>query len=229
MRHGWLGAFWAATLAVLRKDVRVELRSRELISTMGLFALLAVLIFSFALELDRQARLESVSGVLWVTVTFAALLGLNRSTAQERDSGNLDALLLAPVPRGALYAGKVIGTFVFTLFVGLVIAFISTVIYNVDVLRPGIVLALLFGSLGLSSVGTLLAAMTAQTRARESLLPIVMLPIALPMLLAAVRATTGMLVNTPVEEWASWLNILAVLVVVFTSLGLLFFDAIVEE
>jgi heme exporter protein B len=221
--------FVRAALAVFRKDTLTEMRSRELVGAMGLFALLAVLIFSFALELNRQARIESVSGVLWVTIVFASILGLNRSMALERDQGNLDGLLLAPIPRAAVFAGKLVGNFLFTLLVGLAVALVITVLFNVPLFGAGLLLLLVLGTLGFTTIGTLLAAMTVQTRARETLLPIVMLPVAVPMLLASVRASTIVLSGAPDEQWLPWLSILLVLNVIFLVLGLVLYEFVVEE
>lgn len=221
--------FFAAVMAVLRKDLQTELRSRELVGSMALFALLSILIFSFALELDRIARTEAVSGVLWVTVVFASVLGLNRSLVLERDQGSLDALLLAPVDRSAIYVGKFVGNFIFSLVVGLVLVVLMTVIYNVPMTREWLLLVLVLGTLGFSTVGTLLATMTVQTRARESLLQIVMMPVALPLLMSAVRATTGILNNAPASSWQSWVGILAVLDLMFLVTCFLLFEYVIEE
>jgi len=221
--------FWGAVLSIVRKDLRMELRSRELISSMGLFALLSILIFSFALELDRVARLEAISGVLWVTVVFASILGLNRSLAMERDQGNLDAMLLAPIDRTAIFIGKLVGNFIFALAVGLVLLPLMTVLYNVDLIRLWILAVLLLGTFGFSTIGTLLATMTVQTRARESLLPIVMLPIALPVLLAAVRASTNILNDNPIEDWIAWAQILLVIDFVYLGICFLLFEYVIEE
>jgi heme exporter protein B len=221
--------FWQAALSITRKDLRAELRSRELVNTMGLFALLSVLIFSFALELDRVARQEAVSGVLWVTVVFASILGLNRSMAMEREQGSLDALLMAPISRTAIFAGKLIGNFLFTLIVGLVLLPLMTILYSLPLVQGWILLVLLLGIAGFSTVGTLLATMTVQTRARESLLPIVMLPMALPVLLAAVRASTAILNSAPIEDWIAWPQILIVIDLIYLTLCFLLFDYVIES
>ncbi|MFN8527747.1 MAG: heme exporter protein CcmB [Anaerolineae bacterium] len=221
--------FLAAISAILQKDLRAELRGRELVGAMGIFALLAILIFSFALELDRQARTEVISGVLWVTVVFASILGLNRSLAMERDQGNLDALLLAPINRGAVFIGKLIGNFLFTLVISAILLPVMTVLYSVSLFDPFLLLTLLLGVMGFTTVGTLLATMTVQTRAREALLPIVMMPIALPILLAAVRASTGILNAAPQNDWLAWVQILFALDVVFTTMCFVLFEFVVEE
>lgn len=223
-------SFLAAAFAIFRKDIQAELRSRELVSTMGLFALLSILVFSFALELDRLARLEAISGVLWVTVVFAGILGLNRSMAMERENGGMDALLLAPISRGAVYAGKLAGNLAFTVLVAVLLLPIMALLYNQGaLLQPGVILVVLLGAFGFSAVGTVLAAMTIQTRARESLLSIVMLPIALPLLLSAVRATTALINGDSGNEWAGWAAVLAALDVVFLAVALLTFEFVIED
>ncbi|MCK6580977.1 MAG: heme exporter protein CcmB [Anaerolineae bacterium] len=221
--------FFKAALSIVRKDFLAELRSRELVGAMGLFVLLSVLVFSFALELNRQARAETVGGVLWVTVVFASILGLNRSMAMEREQGNFEALLIAPIDRAALYVGKLIGNYVFTVAVSLPLLVVMTVLYNVAVITPEVIGVLLLGAFGMTVVGTLLAAMTVQTRAREALLPIIMLPIVLPVLLAAVRATNAILSRAPLAQWSDWLLILVVLAVIYLVMCLLTFGFIVEE
>lgn len=221
--------FFAVVSAIIRKDLQAELRSRELVGSMGLFALLSILIFSFALELDRVARVEAVSGVLWVTIVFSSILGLNRSMAMERDQGNLEGLLIAPLDRGAIFVGKLVGNFLFTLTVGAVLLPIMTVLYNVTLISPLLIVTLLLGTLGFSTIGTLLAAMTVQTRAREALLPIVMMPVVLPMLLLAVRASTGIIDSAPEDQWLAFVQLLIVLDVVFLVMCFLLFDFVIEE
>ncbi len=221
--------FFQAVWAIVRKDLRTELRSRELVGSMVLFTLLSIMIFSFALELDRIAREEAVSGVLWVTIVFASILGLNRSLAMERDQGNLDAMLLAPVHRSAIFVGKLAGNYVFTLIVGLVLLPLMTILFNRPVLQPWLLVVMLIGILGFSTVGTLLATMTVQTRARESLLPIMMLPVVLPVLLAAVRASTNILTAAPTEEWIAWPQIIVVVDIIYLTLCILLFEYVIEE
>ncbi len=221
--------FLRTVISIIRKDFQAELRSRELVGSMGLFALLSVLIFSFALELDRNARTESISGVLWVTIVFASILGLNRSMAMERDQGNLDALLIAPISRSAIYCGKLVGNFVFTLVIGLLLLPLMTILYNVSIISGWLVVMLVLGTVGFTALGTLLAAMTVQTRSREALLPIVMMPVVLPLLLASVRASTSILNGTPQSDWIQWVQIVAVLDVIYFTMCFLLFEFVVEE
>lgn len=221
--------FLAVMLAIVQKDLRAELRSRELVATMLLFALLSILVFSFALELDRVARTEAVSGVLWVTLVFASILGLNRSMAMERENGSMDAMLLAPIDRSAIFLGKLAGNLIFTLVVGLLLLPLMTLLYNLNLLNQWLFLILLLGVLGICISGTLISAMTVQTRAREALLPIAMLPVVLPILLAAVNASNGSINATPFNDWRLWLQILGVVDVVYFVLSFLTFSYVVEE
>jgi len=221
--------FFRVVLAIVRKDLQTELRSRELVTTMGLFALMSILVFSFSLELDRVAREESVSGILWVTIIFASILGLNRSMSTEREGSTLDAMLLSPIDRAAIFVGKLIGNLVFTLIIGLVMLPIMTILFNFPLLNPYNVLTMILGIFGFSIVGTLLATMTVQTRARESLLPIALLPVALPLILAAVRASTGILNEAPISDWIGWLQILAIVDIIYLVLCYLMFAYVIEE
>jgi heme exporter protein B len=134
---------------IVRKDLRTELRSRELVSAMLVFTLLSVLIFSFALELDRLIREEIVGGVLWVTMVFTSILGLNRSLASELEQGALDAMMLAPIDRTAIYFGKMVGNFLFTLVVGLLLLPIMRVLYNLNLIDYRMILSVFLGVLGL--------------------------------------------------------------------------------
>jgi heme exporter protein B len=168
-------SFLKAVWAVVWKDLAAEMRSRELISAMLVFALLVILIFNFALELDAQARSTVTAGVLWVTFAFAGTLGLNRSMAMEKDRGCLDGLLLAPVDRSAIYFGKMIGNLLFMLIVEAIVLPVYSILYNTNLFMPGLVAVILLGSLGYVVVGTLLSSMAVQTRTRDVLLPILLL------------------------------------------------------
>src|SRR5690606_25361956 len=124
--------YWQAVGAIAWKDLRAEIRSRELINSMVLFTLMTVMVFSLALELDSDARQNVVAGVLWVTVVFAGMLGFSRSLASEQDRGSLDALLLAPIDRSALFFGKMIGNLLFVLVIAFVLMLLLTVMFNVS-------------------------------------------------------------------------------------------------
>ncbi len=218
-----------ATAAIVWKDLAAELRSRELLSSMLVFALLVILIFNFALELDARTRSTVTAGVLWVTFAFAGTLGLNRSMAVEKDRGCLDGLLLAPVDRSAIYFGKAIGNLMFMLLVEIIVLPLYSVLYNTNLFNPGLLLVIFLGSVGYIAVGTLLATMAVQTRTRDVLLPILLFPLVLPVLISAVRASTGFLGGAPLEEILPALNLLIVYDIIFIAAAFMVFDYIVEE
>lgn len=222
-------SFLQAVGAVVRKDLASEFRSRELLSAMFLFALLVILIFNFALELNARERGEITAGVLWVTFVFAGQLGLNRSMAIEKDRNCLDGLLLAPVDRSAIYFGKMLANLLFMLIVEAIVLPIYSILYNVNLFHPGLILVIILGSLGYVTIGTLLATMAVYARTRDILLPILLFPVVVPLLIAAVRASSAFLQNLSMEfVWPS-LNLLIVFNLIFIAVSYMTFDFIVEE
>jgi heme exporter protein B len=221
--------YWKAIAAITWKDLAAELRSRELLSAMLVFSLLVILIFNFALELDIKTRQSVTAGVLWATFAFAGTLGLNRSMAVEKDRGCLDGLLLAPVDRSAIYFGKVISNLVFMLIVEAIVLPVYSVLYNINLFRPGLLMVILLGSVGYTAVGTLLSSMAVQTRTRDVLLPILLFPVVVPILIAAVKASGGYLTGAGMDEILPWLNLLIAYDVIFTAIAFMVFDYVVEE
>ncbi len=222
-------SFVRTTLAVLWKDLAAEFRSRELLSAMLVFSLLVILIFNFALDLNPKARLAATPGVLWVTLTFAGTLGLNRSMAIEKDRGCMDGLLLAPVDRSAIYFGKMLSNLAFMLLVAVVVLPVYSLLYNINLLQPALLVTVALGSIGYIAVGTLLSAMSVQTRTREMLLPILLFPVLVPALIAAVKASDGILQALAFSDIRPWFNLLITYDVVFTAVAYMVFDYIVEE
>lgn len=224
-----LRRFLRATLAIIGKDLAAEMRSREIISSMLVFALLVIFIFNFALELNTQVRSEVTSGVIWVTLAFAGTLGLNRSMAMEKDRGCLDGLLLAPVDRTAIYFGKTLANFLFMLLVAAIVLPLYSLFYNQNLFIPGLWLVILLGSLGYVGTGTLLSSMAVQTRTRDILLPILLFPVIIPVLVAAVKASSAYLQAAAFVDILPWLTLLVVYDIVFLSLAFMVFDFVVEE
>lgn len=215
--------------AVVWKDLRTEFRSVETLSAMLVFAMLSIVLFSFALEFDRTGRAASAAGVLWVTLIFAGTLGLGRSLGREKDQGCLDGLLLAPVDRSVLYFGKLIGNFIFMMVVAIILLPLLTVLFDASFFKPLIVPVLLLGILGYAGVGTLISSMSVYSRGREVMLPILLLPIALSILIPAVRATRGLLEGAAFGELTTWFNMLLVINVIYITLAYMLFDYVVEE
>ena len=222
-------SFLKAILAIVWKDLRAEFRSFELVSSMLVFSLLVILIFNFALELDIKTRQTVTAGVLWSTFAFAGTLGLNRSMSIEKDRGCMDGLLLAPVDRSAIYFGKFISNLAFMLLVETFVLPIYSLLYNTNLFQPGLLAVILLGSIGYTAVGTLLAAMSVQTRTRDVLLPILLFPVAFSVLLAAVKASGGFLSNSELTEILLPINLLIAYDVIFIAVAFMVFDMVVEE
>jgi heme exporter protein B len=223
------GSFVKAISAIVWKDILAEYRSLELVSAMSVFSLLVIIIFNFALDLDIKTRQTVTAGVLWSTFAFAGTLGLNRSMSVEKDRGCLDGLLLAPVDRSAIYFGKAISNLVFMLIVEVVVLPVYSVLYNINLFQPGLLMVILLGSIGYVAVGTLLATMSVQTRTRDILLSILLFPVILPVLLPAIIASNGFLAGLELEEILFPLGILVAYDIIFIAVAFMVFDNVVEE
>ena len=215
--------------AIVAKDLTTEMRSREMLSSMGAFAVLVIFVFAFAFDLRVAKAAPVAPGVLWVIITFAGMLGLNRSLAIEFDRGSFDGLRLSPIDRSAIFVAKALGNFIFMSAVEALILPLFVVFFNLPFLKPMILVAVVLGTAGFAAVGTLLAAMANSTRLREVMLPILMLPVALPALLAAVKCTEGALDDAPIELWGNWLGLLIAYDLALGGIALLTFDFIVED
>ena len=216
--------------AIIAKDIAAELRTREMLSSMGVFAILVIIVFNFALELTERQIVETATpGALWVTIIFAGMLGLNRSLSVELDKGCLDGLLLTPVDRSAIFFGKALGNALFMLIVEAIVLPLFVVFFNVPLVQPWVILIVVLGTLGFAGVGTLLSSMAVNTRAREVMLPILLFPVAMPELIAAVKATSGAMMGLPVREWQQWLSLLIVFDAVLIAVSFMVFEYVVEE
>jgi heme exporter protein B len=216
--------------AIVAKDIAAELRTREMLSSMGVFAILVIIVFNFALELTERQIVETATpGALWVTIIFAGMLGLNRSLAVELDKGCLDGLLLTPVDRSAIFFGKALGNALFMFIVEIMVLPLFVVFFNVPLVQPWVIVIVVLGTLGFAGVGTLLSSMAVNTRAREVMLPILLFPVAMPELIAAVKATGGAMAGLPVSDWQHWLSLLIVFDLILVTVSFMVFEYVVEE
>jgi heme exporter protein B len=219
--------FFEQTLAILWKDVRYELRSKQTWIGMGLFAIIVLVIFNFAFDLRVDNVAAVAPGALWVAFVFASILGLGRTIAAEREKGSLDRLLLCPVDRKAIYLAKLLGNVLFIGVVELVALPIFSVLFNVPLFAGALIPIVLLGTLGIASIGTLFSAMAAATSARELLLPILIFPLIVPVVIGAVRATGSLLITVSNEP--PWLGLIAAFDIIFLSLSMLMFEYVIEE
>ena len=215
--------------AIVWKDVRAELRTKDILSSMLVFAALAVVIFQFAFDLRADNARLVLPGVVWIAITFSGVLGLNRSFILEQDRGSMEGLLLAPMDRSVIYFGKLIGNLLFIFAVELVLLPLASIFFNVWIVTPSVLLVVFLGTIGFAAVGTLFAALSVNTRAREVMLPILLFPIMVPVLIAGVRAMGALLDGETLKEVAQWLRLLVAYDVIFIAAAFLLFDFVVEE
>ena len=213
--------------AILEKDIRCELRSKQTWISMGMFALLVLVIFNFAFDLRADNKAAVVPGALWVAFIFASLLGLGRTIAAEQDAGSMDRLLLCPVDRKAIYLAKLLGNLLFIGVVEIVALPIFAALFDVPLFVGQLIPIVLLGTLGVATIGTLFSAVAAATRARELLLPLLVFPLIVPIVIAAVRATGSLL--APGANEPPWLGLIIAFDIIFLSLATLLFQYVIEE
>ena len=218
-------------LAIAAKDIRAELRSRTALLSAVVFAALVLVIFNFARDPTAVAAVDLAPSVLWVTFALAAMVALNRAFTVERENGALDGLLLAPVPRGAVFLGKLVANLAFVGTVEAVALPLFVLFFNVDLghALPGLLGVTVLATIGFVAVGTLFSAMAVRTRFAELMLPVLLLPFMVPPLIGAVQVTARLLADRPLSEMMGWLRLLALYDVVFVTLCTMAFASVVDE
>jgi heme exporter protein B len=216
--------------AIIFKDIVIEMRSKESIGSMLMFGILVLVIFMFALDGTGLDKSLLGPGQLWVAFSFAAILGLNRSLAMEIDNDCLQGLLLAPIGRGELYLGKVASNFTFMIIAEVIVLPVFFILNNLnfDQRFLGVAGISILGTLGIAAVGTILSTISANTRMKEVMLPILQIPLTVPVVIAAVEATSQIL-NSEEPEISAWLTILAGFSIVYLTVSYLVFEFAVEE
>jgi len=212
---------------ILWKDMRCELRSKQMWAGMGLFALLVLVIFNFAFDLRVDNKAAVAPGALWVAFVFASFLGLGRTIAAEREHGSFDRLLLCPVDRKAIYLAKLLGNVLFIGVVEIVALPVFAILFDVPFAIGELLPIVVLGTIGIASVGTLFSAIAAATQARELLLPLLVFPLIVPIVIACVRATGALMVVTANEP--PWLGLIAAFDAIFLSLSTILFEYVIEE
>ncbi len=218
--------------SILRKDLVVELRTKESVPSMAIFAVTTFVIFHFGLDRDRLEG-ELAAGVLWVTLLFAAILGINRIFVSEQEEGGFDGVLLAPIDRTALFVAKATALFEFLALVEVVAVAAFAILLLAPSpwpALPGLLLVLGLLNLALAVVGALVSALAIRTRARDLIVPILALPLMIPLAIAAARATSPLLLEAGAEALPGrWLLVLGLYDLVFGLLAFAVFDFLLEE
>ena len=221
-----------AVAAVLAKEVALELRTRESVPAMVLFSITTYVVFHFGLDRDTVAG-DLAAGVLWVTLLFAAILGVNRLFVAEHEQGGFDGFLLAPVDRTALFVAKAIALFAFLCVVELVAVPAFAVLLlgpSPAQALPGLLLVLVLANAGIAVVGTLVASLAIQTRARDLIVPLLALPLLVPVVLAAAQGTTPLFAEGGAEALpGDWLAVLALYDLLFALIAYAVFDFLLED
>jgi len=218
-------------LAIARKDALAELRGRHATVSTLFFAAVVLLLFGFALGPDAARLAAAAPGLLWLAVMFAGILAVNRLHLLETDDGALEQLALYPVARRAIYAGKALAGFGAMLLLGLLVLGAVGVLFAVDIAAawPPLLATVILGALGVAAVGTFYAGVTVRLRAREVMLPLLMLPVLAPLLLGAVKATSAALAGDPFGELAAWLQLMVAFDVVMIVAGLATYGFLLDD
>jgi heme exporter protein B len=221
----------AVALEIARKDARAELRGRQIAGSTLFFATLVLLLFGFALGPDARRLADAAPGLLWLAIVFGSLLTVARLHQLEADDGALEELARYPIGRHAIYLGKLLAGFAAILVLGGVLLPVVGILYGIDLAPawPALAATLVLGAIGLSAVGTFYAGVTVRMQAREVMLPLLMLPVVAPLLLATVKATSAALAGNPLGDLGAWQQLLLVFDVVMVTAGAVSYGHLLEE
>ena len=222
-------SYWRKVLAITWKDVLSEMRSREIVFSVLVFVLLVIVIFNFAFTTSREILLLIAPGMLWVTFSFAGILSLNRSFIPEMEAGCLEGLMVIPVSRDAIYVGKMLGSLVFMLIIEAIALPIFTLLFNITVISLPLLTVTFLATVGFVAVGTLFSALAVNTKARELVLPVLFLPIVVPVIIAAVKASGQILAGAGWGDVLPSLRILGAFDAIFLVVSFLIFNFVIEE
>jgi len=221
--------FWQQALAITWKDILSELRTKEVVSSVGVFAGLALVIFNFAFGEDLETLRTVAAGILWSTFAFAGVLSLNRAFSQEKEENCLEGLMVCPISRETIYVGKMLGSFIFMLVIAAIVLPLFTFFFNLMVITPQLILITVLATFGFSAVGTLFAALAVNTKARELVLPILFFPIVLPVIIAAVQASALSLAGQTWGDIGAYLRLIAAFDIILAVVAFLIFSYVIEE
>jgi len=221
--------FWSKVIAITWKDTISETRAKEIIFSVLVFALLVIVVFNFAFGANLETMRLVAPGILWVTLVFAGVLSLNRAFIPENEQGCLEGLMASPISREVIYIGKMLGSLLFMLIIEAIALPAFALLFNLPVLSLQLVTITVLTTIGFVAVGTLFSALAVNTKAREMVLPILFLPIVVPIIISAVRASGLALSGEPWASLFSWLQIIVAFDVIFIAVSLLIFSFVVEE
>jgi heme exporter protein B len=224
--------FLSAAWLVTRKDLLIEVRSREIVYTTLFFAVSCALVFAFSFVREGKAVEDAAAGILWVAIAFSGTLALGRAFDRERQNETLRGLLMAPIPRPALYIGKLAGILLLLMTVEVLLVPLTAFLFQAPLFKYPLMLTglIVTGTVGFAAVGTLFAAMLVRTRSRDVLLPVLLYPVTVPVIIAGVRGTATLLQpDVDLAMARAWLSMLVFFDAVFITLALWTFEAVMTE
>ena len=222
-------SFWRKVFAITRKDIISEFRAREIIVSVLVFVLLVIVIFNFAFGAANEVITAAAPGMLWVTFAFAGVLSLNRAFIMEKEEGCLEGLMVSPIGREVIYAGKMLSSLVFLLVIEIIALPIFAFLFNLNVLSPEIIVITFLSTVGFVACGTLFSALAVKTKARELVLPILFLPVVVPVIIGAVKATSLVLAGESWQSITNWLLIIGSFDITFLVISFWVFGFVIEE
>ena len=219
----------AVIWAIGRKDLLLETRNKDIIVAVSAFALLVLMVFTFAIDINQVNAKLTGPGILWASIAFAGVTGLNRAFALELEGNTLEALMLAPISRDLIYVGKMFGNFLFLTASQIIVVPIFAVLFNLAVLRWEMLVISLLTTIGFSAIGTLFAAMSMRVRAREVMLPLLFLPVVTPLIMAAVESTSHVVNDGSWPEISQWIQLALAFDIAFIVVSAFIFQQILED
>ncbi len=221
--------FLAAIKALVWKDLLLELRNKDVIVSVISFAILCMVIFNFAFGFSAKLSPMIAPGVLWVSITFAGVIGLNRIFLLETDEGNLIGLLTSPVSRESIYFAKMFSSLLFMVMAEAILLPIFAILFNVSLFQPYLILVVFLGTIGFAAIGTLFAAIAVNTRSRDIMLPMLFLPVVIPVIIGSVVASASILDGGSWTDFSKGIQLVVVFDVVALLISALTFGQVVQE
>ena len=222
--------YFKALFTIVKKDVLMEMRTKEVVNASLVFAILLVIVFSFIMEPGSEVEKKIAGGIFWMAVTFSGILGLNKTMMSELEGGNFEALMLAPVDKSAIFFGKVISNMLVLILLEIILISLFLVFYSINIVSHPLMIAVLFlATYGYALVGTLFSMISVRTNSREIMLPLLLLPIMIPILIAAILSTNIFISGSDIIYSYNWIKLTAVFDIIFTAVIFGIFSAIIEE
>lgn len=223
-------SYFQVIAAIVKKDILMEMRTKQVINAALVFAVLFVVVFSFTMEIGSNMEQKLSGGIFWVSVAFAGILSFNKTIGSETDNGSFEALMLAPVDKSAVFFGKVISNMLFLLLVEVILIPLFLVFYNVFIIsHPLMAAVIILSTYAYSLIGTLFSIISVRTSSKEIMMPVLFLPFMVPVIIAAVLATNVFILGGQIQFSYNWIKLTAVFDIIFTAIIYGIFSLIIED